>query len=394
MKIHRLLTFILLFTTILHSYGQNQLIATVPFTLNHDHIIIKISINDAGPFNFLFDSGAGGTLMAKSIVDSLGLLPSAERTNTGAAGTHKVGLVRGVDISLGDARVNNITIMRDEHEMEELDNGELVAGIIGFHILSRFVVEVNYDKKLLLLYNRANFIYNGSGEAVPITLNYNIPTIDAQLFVQPQQPIKGKFLVDTGARSYLLISSPTVIKYNMPDHIGDHYVLRTKVGSSQKKAKIMYGRLLAFEFADQKFDNVPAVLSSAVAGVLSFDDINGIIGNRILQRFNLTFDYQRGMMYLEPSAHYSRKYQINSSGFSIYFKKGKPFVKDVIDRSPARKAGLKDDDQIISVNGELVDNMAKQHIRDSFFEIDATVKLVVLRGSKFKYTEIRLEELI
>ena len=394
MNIKKLLIIIFLFTIELHSYGQNQLIASVPFTLNHDHIIIKVHINDAGPFNFLFDSGAGGTLMARSIVDSLGLSPSAERTNTGAAGIHKVGMVRGVDINIGGAQIKNVTIMRDANDMEELDNGEIVAGIIGFHILSRFVVQINYDDRLLLIYNRTNFKYSGKGKAVPITLNYNIPTIEAQLFFRQHQPIEGKFLIDTGARSELIISSPTVIKYNLPDFIGDHYVLRTKVGSSQKKAKIMFGRLHSFEFAEQQFDNVPTVLSSTQEGVLSFDDIDGIIGNRILQRFNLTFDYQRGMMYLEPGKNFTRRYKINSSGFSIYFKKGQPFIKDIVDRSPARRAGLKEGDQIISVNGELVENMAKQAIRSSFFEVDAVVKLVILRGNKYKYTEIRLKELI
>ena len=379
---------------VLQTYGQNQLVTTVPFKLNHDHMIVKIRINDSEPLNFLFDSGAGGTLIAKSVADSLGLSPSLARTNTGAAGTHKVGLVRGTDIHVGDATINSVTVMRDHNDMEELDNGETVAGIIGFHILSRFVVHINFDNNQLYLYNRGNFKYDGGGVSLPIILNYNIPTVEASLSLKGQKPLEGMFLVDTGARSDLLISSPTVEKYNMPDHIGDHYVLRTKVGSSQKKVKIMYGRLSSFEFADQQFDDVPVVLSSTTEGVLSFEDFDGIIGNRILQRFNITFDYQRNTMYLEPGKKIKNGYQINASGFSIYFKKGVPFVKDIIDRSPARKAGLKEDDQIISMNGELVETLEKQEIRNTFFRPGTVVKMVVLRGVKFKYTEIQLEELI
>jgi predicted aspartyl protease len=394
MNIYKALLFFGLYGVVFQTLGQNQLITMVPFELNHDHVIVKVHINDSEPLNFLFDSGAGGTLIAKSVADSLGLSSSLLRTNTGAAGTHKVGLVRGTDIRIGEATINNVTVMRDQQDMEELDNGEIVAGIIGFHVLSRFVVHINYDNRHMYIYNRGNFKYDGTGVAMPIVLNYNIPTVEASLSISGRKPIEGRFLIDTGARSNLLISSPTVDKYNLPDHIGDHYVLRTQVGSSHKKVKIMYGRLPSLEFAGQRFDDIPVVLSSTTSGVLSFSDIDGIIGNRILQRFNLTFDYQRNMMYLEPGLNIRTGYQVNSSGFSIYFKKGQPFVKDVVDKSPARKAGLKEDDQIISLNGVLVEKLARQEIRNLFFRPGTMVKMVVMRGNKLKYTEVELVELI
>ena len=51
--------------------AQNTLVLSVPFELNHDHIIIQLNLDDSGPLNFLFDSGAGGTLITKEVADSL-----------------------------------------------------------------------------------------------------------------------------------------------------------------------------------------------------------------------------------------------------------------------------------------------------------------------------------
>ena len=61
--------------------GQNTPEVTVPFILNFDHIIIPLSLNGSEPLNFLFDSGAGGTLITKEVADSLGFKSSVNRKN-------------------------------------------------------------------------------------------------------------------------------------------------------------------------------------------------------------------------------------------------------------------------------------------------------------------------
>lgn len=141
--------------------GQNQEVARIPFVLNNDHIIIQLQINESPPLNFMFDSGAGGILINRKVSDSLGLEAATEKVNTGAVGTHTVAILKGNTIFIGDAQINGVNMMRDDNEFEELDNGEEVAGIIGFHILSRFVVRVDYDTHELILYNRSNFVYGG-----------------------------------------------------------------------------------------------------------------------------------------------------------------------------------------------------------------------------------------
>ncbi|MCB0496795.1 MAG: aspartyl protease family protein [Cyclobacteriaceae bacterium] len=386
------------FFLILLSYnsllGQNQEVARIPFILNNDHIIIQLRINDSSPLNFMFDSGAGGILINKLVSDSLGLEAASERTNTGAVGTHTVSILKGNTIFVGDAQINGVNMMRDDNEFEELDSGEEVAGIIGFHILSRFVVRVDYDTHELVLYNRSNYVYKGDGVVVPIVLTYNLPIVVGKIKISEDKETEGFFLADTGARSYLLVSSPTVKKFDMLNEIGDYYTLKTDVGSSGKKAKIIFGKINEFDFAEHKFENLPAVLSQAQEGVLSFDGINGIIGNRILQKFNVTFDYQRNLLYLEPNSNMGKPYKTNVSGFSIAYENGKPFIKDIVDHSPATKAGLRNGDELVAIDGKIIENMTHSEVRAYFQEVDRKLELVIRRSSKLKYTEIRLRELI
>ncbi len=391
-RIFYLSIFILFFSFI--GFSQNQEVTRVPFVLNNDHIIIQVSINGSSNMNFMFDSGAGGILINKSFSDSMGLESVSERINTGAVGTHVVSILKGNSIKIGDAQINNINMMRDEKEFEKLDTGEELAGIIGFHMLSRFVIKVDYDNYELVLYDRSSYVYEGDGVIMPIVLTYNLPLAVSLVRVNDDTEFEGFFLVDTGARSDLIISSPAVNKFNMIDAIGHHYVLKTEVGSSGKKAKIIYGKVRGLVFAEQQFSEVPVILSQAEHGVLSLDRIDGIIGNRILKRFNIIFDYSRSLIYLEPNGNMSKKYDVNVSGFSIVFKEGQPIIKNIIDRSPATRAGLKNGDYIISIEGVVTTDLATNKIRAYFKKEGVVLKLVIKRGFKLKYTEIKLKALI
>jgi C-terminal processing protease CtpA/Prc len=122
--------------------------------------------------------------------------------------------------------------------------------------------------------------------------------------------------------------------------------------------------------------------------------MQGIIGNRLLQRFNITFDYSRNLVYLEPSLLIGDDYEVNKSGFNIFFTDGLPFISNVIDRSPADLAGLRNGDQIVSINGVLVEDIDPRKIRDSFKQESEKIELVILRNNKYKYTEFRLKPLI
>ena len=374
--------------------AQNIPLASLPFVLNNDHIIIQLRLDDSGPLNFLFDSGAGGTLITKEVADSLGFKSSVSRKNVGVSGTHKVGVIKGVKLDVGDKKSSNITLLSTDTPLEEMDDGRMVHGIIGYPILSRYTVEIDYSKRLLNLYNRNLFTYAGSGETLPLNIVSNLPITRAIVVMYNDMAFEGDFLVDTGARSYIIISAPSVVRYDMAENIGNYYAVRAKIGSSQKRTKIRYGKLQSVQFAGSNFDHLPVALSSDSKGVLSLPDIDGIIGNRLLMRYNIIFDYQHGLIHLEANDQIEANYEINLSGFNINFKQGRPFIKNVVDQSPADKAGLRNGDEIISINGQLVEVMLTDDIRQAFAKEGERLEIVIKRNRKFKYTEFTLKSLI
>jgi len=375
------------------STAQNKIVEEVPFFINNGHIIIKIRLNDSAPLNFIFDSGAGATLISKDVSDSLGMLSGARRKNVGVSGEHKVSLIKGIDLHFQDSFLGNINLLSTQTYFEELDNGAKVHGVVGFAILSRYVTEIDNEGKRLLLYNKTDYKYNGYGQSMPIYIVQNLPIIDGNVTMYNGVSFTGQFMVDTGSRSELIISSPTVLKYDIAENIGQHYNLRASIGTSSRRTKMRYGRLASFGISEYDFDDIPVALSSDNKGVLSMEFMDGLIGNRLLQRFNLVFDYQKSVLYLEPLKLES-EYSINHTGFTLNFEEGKPMIKNLIDRSPADKAGLRNGDEIISINGVLVENMTSQEIRDSFNKEGETVAIVIKRNNKYKYTEFKPRPLI
>jgi predicted aspartyl protease len=374
--------------------AQNTPVITVPFILNFDHIIIPLSLNGSEPLNFLFDSGAGGTLITNEAADSLGFKSSVNRKNVGVSGSHKVGVIKGVKLAVEDNKIGNITLLSTDMPLEEMDDGRNVHGVIGYPILSRYIVEIDYIKSLLILYNRSSYAYTGNGQTLPINIVSNLPIAGATVVMYNDTAFEGDFLVDTGARSYMIISAPSVIHYNMADNIGDYYSVRAKIGSSQKRAKIRHGKLKSLQFAGNNFEDVPVSLSSDSKGVLSMSDIDGIIGNRLLMRYKIIFDYQHGLIHLEPNDQIGDSYETNLAGFNINFKKGKPFIKNVVDRSPADKAGLRNGDEVISINGTLVEVISSDEVRQAFSASGDKIEIVIKRNRKLKYTEFTLKALI
>ena len=284
--------------------AQSLAVEVIPFQLINDHIIINIKINDGGIMNFMFDTGAGGTLISASAAKELGLDGGSSRTNTGAVGTHEVNIYRGNSLTLGSLEVDGVNLMVDDKDFEEFDDGSSLDGIIGYHILSRYVVTINFDESKLYLFNPKTFDQSSAGLPYSFSLEFNIPKVRGLVVMNIGNSFEGEFLVDTGARSSILFNTPTVDNYNMVDNIGDNYVLRTTLGSSRKRNKIMFGRIEEVNVFGKSFHHVPVVLNSAQEGLLSSDAVNGIIGTPLLKRFNITFDYSRGLLFVNPSENH------------------------------------------------------------------------------------------
>ena len=108
-----------------------------------------------------------------------------------------------------------------------------------------------------------------------------------------------------------------------------------------------------------------------------------LIGQNFLKRFNVFFDQKNRQIGLQPIKNFQRI--VNPNHTRLYFFKektpaGQYVVKKVIDYkgNPYKEAGLKEGDEIITINGKLFKNLTHEDMLE--LEKADTIQWVFLRG--------------
>ena len=160
-----------------------------------------------------------------------------------------------------------------------------------------------------------------------------------------------KLLIDTGAGIGLLLHSNTHHGIQLPDQF-----IETQLGMGLGGDITGFlGRVEKLKMNDFTFSNVitgfQEVDTTSMAPHMVFR--NGIIGNQILSRFTIIFDFAGSRMYLKPEKNFKDRFEYDKSGITVMAAGAhlsKFVVTHVISNSPADRAGIKTGDEIKSVN--------------------------------------------
>src|SRR5262249_3171269 len=151
--------------------------------------------------------------------------------------------------------------------------------ILGYPLLSRSVVRVDYLAHTLEIIAPDHFEYTGNGAIVPLTFVEGLPYITARLTLPGgQAPIEDRFVIDLGSTQALILAEPFVRERRVLDAMPHTIQNRSRGvgGPVQSQA----GRVSRLEFAGLTIDQPIAVLRTTRQGTVSA--YAGNIGGDIL----------------------------------------------------------------------------------------------------------------
>jgi predicted aspartyl protease len=294
---------IILFTLlyIKHVYSQNA-IESVPIDLVDNLIFVDVFINEHNePLHFLFDTGAGITVIDSNISVKIKLNIS-DTISIGTAGK----TIKSELSELNRVRLGKMLIL-DNVSIAVLDLSHLskylktnVDGVIGNELLQNLVTETNIDAMKMCFYNFENYKYKGNGTPYElIGLESGHLGIPFEIIVRKESsPIKMTFKIDTGADNYLTFHNETVMTYNLLDK-SRRLKPKQGFGAEPTVSKNLSGKISKAEFCGKTFKNVPVVFEVDPLNSISKRLANGLVGQSVLIKFNITYNLNGGLAYFD-----------------------------------------------------------------------------------------------
>lgn len=405
----------------------------IPFKLINNLVFVPIKVNGI-ELNFLLDSGVDETI----------LFSMEEKKEVSFKNIQKIKL-RGLGSEEEIEGLKSTNNILETHGMKSVNHmvyiildqgfnlsshiGIPVNGIIGYKFFKNNIVEINYQKRKIFVYQNNEKVRNNLDkkfEALPITIERSKPYVMATVLVN-NSDMPAKLLVDIGNSDAFWVFENDKIKLpekNFPDFLGKGF----SGDIEGHRAKMAEFSLAGFEF---KNPIVSFPDSSSIKNVKMVANRVGSVGGEVLKRFTVVMDYADKKMYLKKNSKFNDSFTYNKSGITVQHnglqwvqetvhletmkinttvdensldKRSNDFrykfqlkpvfeIANVRKYSAAEKSGLKKGDIIISINGNKPYKYTLQQINNLLkSEEDVWINLEIERNSVLLKFRFRLED--
>ena len=336
---------------------QGKKKVTIPFTYVNNFIILDVKIYGIIPLHLIFDTGAEHVIIFKRQYTDLLQVPYDKRIPiVGSDLSRQIyALITRNSVlelqGLPATPYDLLVLEQDYFNLEELI-GTPIDGVMGGGFFKNLIIHLDYRKLRMTLYDPNYFEIPHGYTVLPIRIKINKPYIDASASLQDGSVVQVDLLVDTGAGVPLLLHTNSHPSLRLPDQF-----IRGKLGMGLGGyLEGFIGRINELSVGEIEFPGIITSFQDIKEDFLNNKDRyrNGILGNQLLSRFSVFFDYNRSQMIVRPYRAKQKPFKMDRSGLVI-FASGLEFnqfvVKDIIPGSPAEEAGILPDDVIIRMQG-------------------------------------------
>lgn len=292
----------------------------IKFNLINNLIFIPMTVNGV-ELNFMLDSGIAETLLFSLENKEVDFKNIEKITFKGLGETVSVEALKSIknNIKVGNHFVDKshtIYIVLDEDFNISQDVGIPVNGIIGYYFFKNHPIEINYLKKTITVYKDSSKFPKRIKRYAefPMTVELNKPYMLADVEMKHDKQ-SSKLLLDLGNTDSVWLF-PILIKdfvYNRPNI--DDFLGRGFSGDIFGKRS----RINSLSIGNFKLNKPIASMPDefSIQHLKLVKDRKGSIGSEILRRFSVIFDYSGNKVYFKPNQHLDDPFLIDGSGLEL-----------------------------------------------------------------------------
>lgn len=269
--------------------GSPPFVRQIPFSWTPGQIELPVSVNGGEPVTFLLDTGAEYSIVSTALAAKLGL----QTTRRGIRD-----FATGVTLSFGGIELPNQEVMVMSCEGYR-KRGRAIEGLIGYDFFARYVVRIDFHARTLAVAEPSSFRRPTGARTLPLRFVGRVPAIGVEVDFPGRKPVRAQVVIDTGASTALMLRHPFVTSQRLLQ-----LATAEETSPSLASGTLQLARLPARQmvFAGWTFDQPIVKAFRTTTGSGGYTDSDGILGNEVLRRFHVTFDYFRKTLSLEPNA--------------------------------------------------------------------------------------------
>jgi hypothetical protein len=355
---------------------------------------ITIATKGGRLLHVILDTGANDDILNARVVSELHLHVLDPRRVEQPGGAVEMGKVDPTGIQLGTHLVDSIQFVSIPLDGLEPFLGRSFDGILGYGFLSRFVVELDYDRREVSFFDPATYVAPPNGTVVPLTFRGKSPLLSVKL-ARPDGALVTTWLeLDTGSFEGLGLDGAWVKRKGL---LSGHGATRPIFGLA------IGGETQGFRFRIPAAQVGPYTISRPVASATTsensgsgFSDVAGVLGGEILNRFRVILRFADSSIVLVPGSRLAKRSDwLDMLGAQVVAA-GPAFdtlqVRAIMPSTPASEAKLRVGDVIRAVDG--VSGLTLEQLAALMGEPGRRRTLRVKRGARDVSIIVRTRRLV
>lgn len=198
-----------------------------------------------------------------------------------------------------DLKIGNINYSTKVYDAELTGHG--TDGRFGWDLFKDKVVELNYDKDLMVVHSKMPKSIEGSKDFSKLSMEFyrEYFFLISSEIKQGKSSEKDFFLFDTGYQRTAMLDNELLAEKKFPAHKMKVIKKAIMKGAQGNEIPVTTANLEQLAIGKFKLKNVPVQQTTANKPVRG-KNIH-ILGNEVLKRFNIFLDFRNKVVYLRPN---------------------------------------------------------------------------------------------